>query len=41
MIDIKTNKADGYGRMIAKDKSWFDDGQLKDGDWHGYGRQII
>ena len=27
---------DGYGRIIWKDKSWFVDGQFKDGEWHGY-----
>jgi len=31
MINIKTNKEDGYGRFIFKDKSLFSDGQLKDG----------
>lgn len=40
MLDKKTRLPSGIGRVIPFCRGWFDDGQFKDGDWHGYVRVI-
>lgn len=38
MIDRQSEKPSGFGRVISDNSQWSDDGQFKDGDWHGYVR---
>ena len=40
MVCNKLNQPHGYGRLIDTDNEWFEDGQFKDGDFHGYHRLI-
>ncbi len=36
----KDNQPHGYGRAIDTDLRWFEDGQFKEGEFHGYIRCI-
>ena len=40
MLDKNSGLPSGFGRVISNCRGWFDDGQFKDGDWHGYVRVI-